>query len=209
MAKFFSVILAGVYDVRNIQRKLRPEEAHKVNSPWNIAARFRVDMSFSSEEIKGMLKEYEADYHMGMDIEKISKLIYDRTSGYPYLVSSICKYIDEEIAGTVNFPDKKHAWTKEGFLEAIKLLLAENNTLFQSLIGKLADYPELRSVLYELLFTGKPIPYVSQNQYIDVATMFGFIKNENGSAVISNQIFEAVLYNLFISEEFSTSKILQ
>lgn len=204
---FKSVILAGVYDVRNIQRKLRPEEAHKTNSPWNIAAKFRVDMSFSPKEIEGMLKEYETDYHTGMDTVKIAKFIYDRTSGYPYLVSSLCKYIDEEIAGTVNFPDKKRAWTKEGLLEATKLLITENNTLFQSLIGKLTDYPELRSVLYELLFTGKPIPYVSQNQYIDVATMFGFIKNDNGCAVISNQIFESVLYNLFISEEFSSSKM--
>ena len=37
---FHSVILAGVYDVRNITRKIRPEEEHKLNSPWNIAADF-------------------------------------------------------------------------------------------------------------------------------------------------------------------------
>lgn len=43
---FQSVILAGVYDIRNIQRKLRADEEHRTNSPWNIAARFRVDMSF-------------------------------------------------------------------------------------------------------------------------------------------------------------------
>ncbi len=124
-----------------------------------------------------------------------------------YLVSSLCKLMDEEIAGTADFPDKGSAWTKLGFMEAEKLLLAENNTLFQSLTGKLADYPELQSVLYDLLFKGRPIPYVPQNQYIDVATMFGFIKNKNGSAVISNRIFESVLYNLFISEEFSANKM--
>ena len=44
-AAFQSVILAGVYDVRNIRRKLRPEDEHKQNSPWNIAADFDVDMS--------------------------------------------------------------------------------------------------------------------------------------------------------------------
>lgn len=41
---FQSVILAGVYDVKNIRRKLRPEEEHKRNSPWNIAADFLVDI---------------------------------------------------------------------------------------------------------------------------------------------------------------------
>ncbi len=178
-----------------------------MNSPWNIAAKFQVDMSFSVEEIAGMLKEYEADYRTGMNIEEISQMIYADTSGYPYLVSSLCKNIDEEVSGTVDFPDKSCAWTKEGFTEAEKLLMNDDNTLFQSLTGKLTDYPELRSVLYELLFTGRPIPYVPQNQYIAVASMFGFIKNDKGTAVIANRIFESVLYNLFISEEFATSRI--
>ncbi len=48
-AAFHSVILAGVYDIRNIQQKIRPDEEHKINSPWNIAAKFQVDMSFSPE----------------------------------------------------------------------------------------------------------------------------------------------------------------
>lgn len=80
---FQSVILAGVYDVKNLKRKLRPEEEHKVNSPWNIAADFEIDMSFSTDGIAGMLREYEADYHTGMDIGEIAGLIYDYTSGYP------------------------------------------------------------------------------------------------------------------------------
>lgn len=33
---FQSVILAGVYDVRNLKRKLRTEDNHKVNSPWPV-----------------------------------------------------------------------------------------------------------------------------------------------------------------------------
>ena len=62
---FQSVILASVYDIRNIRKKLRPDEEHRENSPWNIAADFLVDMSFSASEIGGMLKEYENDYHTG------------------------------------------------------------------------------------------------------------------------------------------------
>ncbi|MBM6752173.1 AAA-like domain-containing protein [Mediterraneibacter glycyrrhizinilyticus] len=232
---FQSVILAGVYDIKNIKRKIRSDEDHKNNSPWNmregneenesllsfddcprdhkelapydIAAKFRVDMSFSQKDITGMLKEYEKDYHTDMDIATIARLIYDYTSGYPYLVSWLCKCIDEDISGSRGFPDRRTAWTKEGFLEAEKLLLNDKNTLFESLVNKLTDYPELKNVLYELLFTGKAIPYNPLNKYIETAEMFGFIKNENGSAVISNRIFETVLYNLFISEEYMDSKI--
>ena len=116
---FQSVILAGVYDLRNIQRKIRPGEKHRQNSPWNIAAKFRVELSFLAEEIAGMLQEYEVDYHTGMDIGEMAGLIYQYTFGYPYLVSGLCKIIDEEIAGSAAFPDKRRAWTREGFFEAV------------------------------------------------------------------------------------------
>ena len=204
---FRSVILAGVYDIRNVRRKMHLDEEHIENSPWNIAADFLVDMSFSADDIAGMLREYEKDVCTSMDIERISCLIYDFTSGYPYLVSRLCSFMDEWIAGTEEFPDRHNAWTEAGFYEAEKMIEKEDNPLYQSLIRKLKIYPELKAVIYELLFTGKPIPYVATNSYLKDAVMFGFIRNENDTAVISNRIFEAVLYNYFISEEFAVSKM--
>ena len=35
---FQSVILAGVYDVRNLKLRIRQDSEHQYNSPWNIAA---------------------------------------------------------------------------------------------------------------------------------------------------------------------------
>lgn len=204
---FQSVIFAGVYDVRSIKKKIRPDEEHMENSPWNIASEFDIDMTFSVQDIAGMLREYEADHHTGMDIMQMADLIYDCTAGYPYLVSRLCKYIDEEVTGTFGFEDKSGAWTKEGFYEAESMLIKEDNTLYQSLIRKITTYPKLRTVLYDLLFTGEPIPYIATNVYMKDATMFGFIRNEKGTAVIFNRIFESVLYNYFIAEEFDSSKL--
>ncbi|MCD8129834.1 MAG: ATP-binding protein [Lachnospiraceae bacterium] len=234
-ATFQSVILAGVYDIRNIRRKIRPEEEHKTNSPWNtrvsneengslltfddctrdqmaftpfdIAADFNVEMNFSASDIAGILREYEADYHTGMDIGDMSNRIYDYTTGYPYLATRLCKFMDEKIPGSEEFPAKADAWTKDGLVEAVKLLVNETNALFLSLKGKLEDYPKLRIVLYDLLFTGKPIPYTAMNDYIEIAAMFGFIRNEKGTAVIHNRIFETVLYNWFMSDEYMDSKL--
>lgn len=203
---FQSVILASVYDIKNIRRKFRPDEDHRANSPWNIAADFLIDMSFSASDIAGMLSCYEEDYHTGMNIKEMADRIFDYSSGYPYLVSRLCKLMDERIAGTGEFPDKGSAWTKEGFLEAVKLLLGEKNTLFESLINKLADYPELRKILNQLLFAGKNIPYNPLNKSIEEAEMFGLVKNSGGNVVISNRIFETLLYNLFLSEELVDSK---
>lgn len=195
---FQSVILAGVYDVRNIKQKIRADDAHKTNSPWNIAADFLVDMSFSAADIFGMLDEYESDHHTGMNIAQMANLIYDYTSGYPFLVSRLCKLIDERIAGSKEYPDKCSAWTKAGFLEAVKNLLNEKNSLFESLSGKVDDYPELKAVICRLLFEGQSIGYNPDDTAIAMALMFGFVKVENSNVLIANRIFETRLYNMFL-----------
>ncbi len=204
---FQSVILAGVYDIKNLKHRFVKNSERTYNSPWNIAADFLIDMNFSKEEIAGMLIQYEADYHTGMDIELIASLLYDYTSGYPFLVSKICKLIDEHVAESENAPDKSTAWTKTGFLESVSLLLTEKNTLFESLANKLTDYPELRNMLYSMLFTGKTIPYTPLNPAISIGEMFGFIKPQNDMIVIANRIFETLLYNLFLSDELLDNKM--
>ena len=175
---FQSMILAGVYDIKNLKRKLCPEDAHKFNSPWNIAADFDIDMSFSREDIAGMLEKYEEDYHTGMNIDEISGLLYDYTSGYPFLVSRLCKLMDETVSGMEAFQSKSSVWTRRGFHEAVKLILSEKNTLFGSMMGKLTNYPEFNAMLRSLLFTGKAIAYDAENLDMDTATMFGFIKTQ-------------------------------
>lgn len=185
---FQSVILAGVHDIRNLRQKIRPDAEHKHNSPWNIASNFDIDMSFSVSDIAGMLTEYEKDHHMGMDIAKLSQLIYDYTSGYPVLVSSICKYMDE-----------KFDWQTEGISDAVKLILKENSALFESLINKIEDSQELYDYLYQILILGRKISYNPDDPVIRMAMMYGFLKEENGSVVIANRIFETRLYNAILT----------
>ena len=160
-----------------------------------------MDMSFSAEEIAGMLEDYEEEHATGMDVVEIAGLLYEYTSGYPFLVSRLCQLMDERIPGNGEFPDRETVWSREGLLAAEKILLMEKNTLFDSLINKLTDYPKLRDLLYSMLFRGERVVYNSHNDVIQLASMFGFVKNVNGALSIANRIFETVLYNLFLSEE--------
>ena len=107
--------------------------------------------------------------------------------------------MDEKIAGTGVFPGRGDVWSGEGVMEAVKRLLSEKNTLFESLIGKLNDYPELRKMIYLLLFQGQPIAYNADDQSIDMLLMFGFIRIENATVQIANRIFETRLYNYFLT----------
>lgn len=169
------------------------------------AADFKVDMSFSPNDIAGMLKEYEEDYHTGMDIEMMAGLLYDYTSGYPFLVSRLCQLMDEDVGKGGR---KREAWTKDGFYEAVRMLLTEKNTLFESLFGKLHDYPELNTMLWTLLFTGRSFAYSADGSVTDIAAMFGFIKNQNGTVAVSNRIFETRLYNYYLSvDEMQNTEI--
>ncbi len=70
---FQSVILAGVHDVKTLKLKLRPDEEQRLNSPWNIATDFTVDLSFQPVEIANMLKEYAQDKDLNFKIQALSK----------------------------------------------------------------------------------------------------------------------------------------
>lgn len=125
---FHSVILAGVYDIKNLKHRIREDREHQMNSPWNIAADFPVDMSFTVEEIEGMLNEYNDEHSCVMLVRECAKTIFEYTSGYPYLVSKICKLIDERCGEN---------WTKQGVSDAVKILLREANPLFDDLRKRL------------------------------------------------------------------------
>ena len=188
---FQSVILAGVYDIKNLKLKVRPESDHQYNSPWNIAVPFKKDMALPKEGIMQMLREYEDDHKTGMDIAEMTQLILDYTSGYPFFVSKICQLIDEENLG----------WNTEGFLQAVNILLKEKNTLFDDLVKKLDDFPEIKTILKDILYYGNEYGYNLDVKVFNLAAMFNYIKDVNGKVRVFNRIMETRLYNLFTSEE--------
>ncbi len=191
MPTFQSVILAGVYDIKNLKLKVRPDSNHQYNSPWNIAVTYDGDMAFSTSDIQKMLAEYENDHHTGMDLNAIAQMIGDYTSGYPFFVSRVCQLIDEE----------KFSWDKEGVLDAVKLLLKERNTFFDDLSKKLDTFPDMKKMLKEILFSGYSPSFNIYDKHISIAAMFNYIGDCNGKVKISNRIIETWLYNLFSTEE--------
>ena len=200
-AIFRSVILAGVYDIKNLKLKIRPDSEHQYNSPWNIAAVFDIDMSFSAGQIRNMLEEYEADNKTEMDEEAVAEEIYQYTSGYPYLVSAICKILDEKLPECENFADKRSIWSREGIAEAVRIILSEKLPLFDSLIKQLDTYKDLRNLIEEILYQGKKIPFNPYIKSVNLGLMFGYLKEDDRHIIVANRIFEMSLMNMLIAEE--------
>jgi hypothetical protein len=186
---FQCVILSGVHDIKNLRMKLRPEEKHSYNSPWNIAARFDVDMSFSAPEIATMLEAYEADHHTGMDIPKVSERLHYYTSGYPFLVSLLCKTMDDE----------RLPWTVFGVDEAEKRVLKTNNTLFDDVIKNLVNHPDFAALVERIVLRGAQVAFEIHNPSIDLGLIYGIFREEDGRIRVSNVIFETIILNYFIS----------
>ena len=203
---FKSVILAGVTDVKHLKGKIRTEDQHKVNSPWNIAADFNVDMRLKTDGIAKMLEEYKADHQIEFDSAYIANEIYEYTNGYPYLVSRMCQIIDERLVPD-KFDSLQKAWSRDGIDEAVKIILYGSNTLFESLSGKLENYRDLRQILKSILMGGVSIPFNNYQEELSQMKMYGFISNRNGTVAVSNRIFETFLYNLFLSDEIMKNNI--
>lgn len=204
---FQSVILAGVYDIKNLKLKLRSDANHQYNSPWNIAAEFDIKMSFSAGQIADMLQEYGEDHNVGMDAAAVAEEIYQYTSGYPYLVSAVCKIMDERLSVREVFADGRSIWTREGVGEAVKILLRLKTTLFDSMIKHINEYRDLKKMFYAMLFQGEQVLYDQYNPAIELACMFGYAVDDGVYVQVANRIFETCLYNMFLSEEELASTV--
>ena len=185
---FHSVVLAGVYDIKNLKLKLRPDAERKYNSPWNIAADFNVDMTFHPEEIAQMLGDYENDVNTGMDIKTISEEIYKYTTGYPFLVSYICKTIDERF---------DQAWTSESIVNAVKLLVQGGSTLMDDLSKNLENNAEFREFMYSVSVNSTSYSFTLLNPMVNIGNMCSYIRYKDGRVVIHNLIFEEALFLYF------------
>ena len=199
---FHSVILAGVHDVKTLKLKIRPESETKYNSPWNIAVNFKVDMTFSPREIATMLTQYSTERTVTIDIPRFSEKLYYYTSGYPFLVSNLCKIIDEEI-----LPEKnREHWEPEDLEQAVQMILKEKNTNFDSLIKNLENHEELYDFIFKLIFGDSGFVFNTDNPVINLGVLHGILKEENNRIKIHNRIYEQRIYNYLASKMETSGK---
>ena len=204
---FHSVILAGVYNIKNLKIKMINAGTHllkdgeqRMLSPWNIAADFIIDMSLNEKEISSMLGQYENDHYTGMDIENVAKEIRNYTNGYPYLVSRICQKIDNEL---------NRDWSAEGVQKAIKLMLGERTTLVDDIAKNLHNNVELNNLLYSIIAFGEQVRFTALDNTIELGLTFGFLLKQGDWVVIGNKFFEMLLYNHYIEKKRETNNVSQ
>ncbi len=200
---FQAVILAGMHDIKTLKRKIRPGESSGYNSPWNIAIDFKVDLSFAPPEIETMLQDYSLDKQIEPDISAIAARLHYYTAGYPYLVSKLCKFIDEEIIP--NRVDKN--WSVDDVEAAFKMIVADRytTTLFDSMTKNLENNQELYEIIFLMVINGKSFNFTIADPMINLAHLYGIlIPSEQGHCQIHNRIFEQRIYAYMMSKFMRT-----
>jgi Predicted AAA-ATPase/PD-(D/E)XK nuclease superfamily len=187
---FHSVVLAGVHDVKSLKLKIRPNEEQKYNSPWNIAAEFTVDMNLYPAEIKPMLDEYVADRGVLMDTQQIAETLFYYTSGYPFLVSKLCKMLDETYL--------LKEWTAKDVEIAVQQLVRETNTNFETQIKNLENSNELYDLIHKIIIDNDDVLFNFHNPAMNLAILYGLVVAQNNRAVIHNRIYSEMIGNYMI-----------
>ena len=192
---FHSVVLAGLHDIKSLKLKLRSDSEQKYNSPWNIAAEFTVDMNLQPLEIVPMLEEYARDKQVALDSNAIAEHLFYYTSGYPFLVSKLCKIIDEQLLPQKTEP----SWSLEDVETAFQQLTRENNTNFESLAKNLENSPELYQLVYKVAIDGEAVSYNPLDPTINFAFLYGIFVNQKGILKIHNLVYQEVLLGYMAS----------
>lgn len=190
---FHSVILTGVHDVKNLKLKLRSPEEQQYNSPWNIATNFEVEMSFSTSEIESMLQGYKNERQVVLDSSNMAKQLYYYTSGHPFLVSMLCKTMDEKLM-------EADQWELPLLESAIQRLLQENNPNFESVIKNLENHENLYRLTHDCLIMGADLGFNYDHPETQLGVIYGIFKNDGGKLKIHNRIYEQRIYNYLISK---------
>ncbi len=196
---FHSVILLGVHDVKSLKLKLRPEDEKKLNSPWNISENLNIEFTFSIKEIELMLKNYANEHNFQMDISEISKKIHYYTNGNPFLISQMCKIIDE-----IFMVEKKESWTIDDIEKSYAYLIngAYTTTNFDDVDKNLENNKDLFNLIHNIVIQGEAYSFYLGDPVIAKGKTYGILSpNSSGRCDISNKIYEFRIIDYMLSKQ--------
>jgi hypothetical protein len=137
------------------------------------------------------LEEYAHDRVVQLDSDALAEHLFYYTSGYPFLVSKLCKIFDEKL-----LPQKtEHTWTVHDLDLAAQRLIGEDNVNFQELSKNLDNNPELYQLTLNVALEGKSYPFDHNDHVANLGITYGIFANRNGRLAIHNRIYQEVITN--------------
>lgn len=129
----------------------------------------------------------------------IHSLFLALNNGYPYLVSKLSKFVDEDI-----LPQKGvQQWDKADTEAAFKRITygGYTTTLFDSMTKYLEDDSDLFDMVFDLAINGASYDFNINAPVVNTAAIYGIIRDDHGMCRIHNRVFEQRLYGYFLAKQ--------
>jgi hypothetical protein len=206
---FQAVVLAGVHDIKSLKLKVREGGETKLNSPWNIAADFNVDMSFNPAEIETLLADFASENPVQMEMPAIAERIHYFSNGHPFLVSKLCKILDEE-AGSQNPHFAPAHWTVADIDWAFRWLTRDEYTTtnFDDLVKNLENNPDLYELAFIVSFgiDSEKRTLSAKDPIVSLGLQYGIFGHGGGGLCIHNRVYEQVIYDYLRSRQLTKGR---
>jgi hypothetical protein len=164
-------------------------------SPFNIADHVELP-PFSLKIVRDLYAQYTAETNQPFTEEAVKK-VHEETAGQPWLVNRLGTILTINVKpGTTEPIDEKDVEA------AIQLLLSEKNDHFDNLYEKAKLYKE---TFVEIVFDN--VAYYPYNEEQSWLEQYGLIKNSEGKAVVSNNIYKAIHIRMFFKEAQALGEI--
>lgn len=135
--------------------------------------------------------QYTSEVGQAFDNEVI-QLIYEKTSGQPFLVNRLSQILTEEMG-----VPKSETITTEHFQEALHLLLKEDNTHFDTLVKNIRQHEEFKDILLKIIGREEGVPFNRRYDIHKELTTYGVIKEREGMCIIENPIYQSIIIDAF------------
>ncbi|HLP45612.1 MAG TPA: AAA-like domain-containing protein, partial [Candidatus Kapabacteria bacterium] len=164
-------------------------------SPFNIADHVELP-PFSLKNVRDLYAQYTAETNQPFREEAVTK-VYEETGGQPWLVNRLGTILTVNVKpGTVEPIDEKDVD------KAIQLLLNEKNDHFDNLYEKAKLYKE---TFVEIVFDH--VEYYPDDEDQSWLEQYGLIKNKDGHAVVTNNIYKTRYIKTFFREAKTLQEI--
>lgn len=180
-----SVGLIGLRDVRDYKVASGGSDRLNTSSPFNIKVSSITLRNFNAAEVQELYQQHTEETGQ-MFTPEATATAFDLTQGQPWLVNALAKEVVEKM---VKY--RSISITKEHIFQAKKILIARQDTHFDSLAERLRE-PRIKAIIEPMLagFKLGDIP----NDDIQFVIDLGLCKmHPQGGLTIANPIYREVL----------------
>lgn len=154
-------------------------------SPFNIADQVNLP-PFSLKNVRDLYAQYTEETNQPFTEDAV-KRIHEETAGQPWLVNRLGAILTTKIK-----PETVTPINETDIAQAIQIILNEKNNHFDNLYEKAKLYKE---TFVEIVFDNVEYePYGEEQSWLE---QYGLIKNQNGHAIVTNNIYKLVHMKAF------------